>query len=201
MQVIHESFLKRTVPRDFNFQFFHGYPIRAISIFWKIRGDIPSSKCTTVSTKPVANGKKLKNYLVWTPLCNRLYLKIHFSFQFSRAVDIGDNLPQCCWHRRQVCRLQRWHQQQICHHCCWYWWCTLICEYLREFSNKFEMPILLFSAAWGKMIHEKNLEQKILWHFLLNVPVGTRHIHLHDVKGREKKHVGVATLSIWTGTN
>jgi hypothetical protein len=32
----------------------------------------------------------------------------------------------------------------------------------REFSEKFEMT--LFSVAWGKMIHEKNLKQKILWH-------------------------------------
>ncbi len=26
------------------------------------------------------------------------------------------------------------------------------------------MILLLFSGAWGKMIHEKNLKQKILWH-------------------------------------
>jgi hypothetical protein len=30
-----------------------------------------------------------------------------------------------------------------------------ICEYLREFSEKFEMTLLLYSGAWGKMIHEK----------------------------------------------
>jgi hypothetical protein len=40
----------------------------------------------------------------------------------------------------------------------------LICEYLREFSKKFEMTLLLFSGAWGKVIHEKNLKQKISWH-------------------------------------
>jgi hypothetical protein len=26
--------------------------------------------------------------------------------------------------------------------------------------EKFEMPLMLFSAAWGKVIHEKNLKQK-----------------------------------------
>ncbi len=32
-------------------------------------------------------------------------------------------------------------------------------------SNKFLSPqICGFSEAWGKMIHEKNLRQKILWH-------------------------------------
>ena len=43
-------------------------------------------------------------------------------------------------------------------------WCTLTCEYLREFSKKFEMILLLLSGAWGKVIHEKNLKQKISWH-------------------------------------
>ncbi len=38
---------------------------------------------------------------------------------------------------------------------------TLNCEYLREFSKKFEMILMLFSEAWGKVIHEKNLKQKI----------------------------------------
>jgi hypothetical protein len=36
----------------------------------------------------------------------------------------------------------------------------LTCEYLCKFSKKFEMTLLLFSGAWGKMIHEKNLKQK-----------------------------------------
>jgi hypothetical protein len=30
-----------------------------------------------------------------------------------------------------------------------------------NFSKKFEMTLVLFSGAWGKMIHEKNLKQKI----------------------------------------
>jgi hypothetical protein len=37
----------------------------------------------------------------------------------------------------------------------------LTCEYLREFSKKFEMILMLISGAWGKVIHEKNLKQKI----------------------------------------
>jgi hypothetical protein len=34
--------------------------------------------------------------------------------------------------------------------------CTLSCEYLCEFSKKFKMTLLLFSGAWGKVIHEKS---------------------------------------------
>ncbi len=32
---------------------------------------------------------------------------------------------------------------------------TFTCEYLREFSQNFEMTPKLFLGAWGKMIHEK----------------------------------------------
>ncbi len=39
-------------------------------------------------------------------------------------------------------------------------WCrTLIWEYLREFCEKFEMTLMLFSGAWEKMW--KNLKQNI----------------------------------------
>jgi hypothetical protein len=31
----------------------------------------------------------------------------------------------------------------------------LTCEYLRDFSKKFEITLILDSGAWGKMIHEK----------------------------------------------
>ncbi len=37
-------------------------------------------------------------------------------------------------------------------------------EYLRECSKKFEMTLMLFSGAWGKVVHEKNLKKKISWH-------------------------------------
>jgi hypothetical protein len=37
----------------------------------------------------------------------------------------------------------------------------MTCKNLIEFSKKFEMILVLFSGAWEKMIHEKNLKQKI----------------------------------------
>ena len=36
-----------------------------------------------------------------------------------------------------------------------------VIEYLHEFSKKFEMIRMLLSGAWGKVIYEKNLKQKI----------------------------------------
>jgi hypothetical protein len=35
------------------------------------------------------------------------------------------------------------------------------CEYLCEFSKKFQMTLIVFSGAWGNMIHDKNLKQRI----------------------------------------
>ena len=37
-------------------------------------------------------------------------------------------------------------------------WCTLSCEYLREFFKKFETALMGYSGAWGKLIREKKLE-------------------------------------------
>jgi hypothetical protein len=34
-------------------------------------------------------------------------------------------------------------------------------EYLREFSNRIEMAVMVYSDAWGKLIHEKNQKSKI----------------------------------------
>jgi hypothetical protein len=45
-----------------------------------------------------------------------------------------------------------------------YRWCTLTCEYRREFSKKFETVLMGYSGAGGKLIHEKNQKQKISWH-------------------------------------
>ncbi len=52
----------------------------------------------------------------------------------------------------------------ICHRCRWYRWQTLSCEYLREFSKKFETVLMEYSGAGGKPIHEKIQKQKISWH-------------------------------------
>jgi hypothetical protein len=38
----------------------------------------------------------------------------------------------------------------------------LTCEYLREFSKKFEMVLMGYSGAGGKLIHKKKLEAKNL---------------------------------------
>ncbi len=46
----------------------------------------------------------------------------------------------------------------------WHRWQTLNCEYLREFSKKFETVLMDHSGAGGKLIHEKNQKQKISWH-------------------------------------
>ncbi len=52
----------------------------------------------------------------------------------------------------------------ICHRCQRHRWGTLSCEYLREFSKKFETALLVYSGAWGKLIHEKKQKSKISWH-------------------------------------
>ncbi len=71
---------------------------------------------------------------------------------------------RCRWYWWQICRRCCWYRRQICHRCRWHWWCTLTCEYLREFSKKFETVLMGYSGAGGKLIHKKNQKQKISWH-------------------------------------
>jgi hypothetical protein len=52
----------------------------------------------------------------------------------------------------------------ICHRCQRHRWSTLSWEYLREFSNIFEMVLMGYSEAGGKLIDEKNQKRKISWH-------------------------------------
>ncbi len=48
----------------------------------------------------------------------------------------------------------------ICHLCQRHRWCTLSCEYLREFSKNLQMALMVYSGAWGKLIPEKTRSRK-----------------------------------------
>jgi hypothetical protein len=48
----------------------------------------------------------------------------------------------------------------ICHRCQRHRWSTLSCEYLREFSKKFETVLMGYSGAGGKLIHKKTRSKK-----------------------------------------
>ncbi len=52
-----------------------------------------------------------------------------------------------------------WHRRQICHRCRWYRWCTLTCEYLREFSKKFQMKRWFMKKIWGKNLVTLSLKR------------------------------------------
>jgi hypothetical protein len=70
---------------------------------------------------------------------------------------------------------------------------SLSCEYLREFSKKFVMTLVLFSGARGKMIHEKNLKQKISWHcsFKNSQVISTQIVRPTLVKTYTRDNLGV----------
>ncbi len=47
---------------------------------------------------------------------------------------------------------------------------------------------MLLSGAWGEVIHEKNLKQKISWHCPFN-PFSYAKRHLRNIKGSEQREV------------
>ncbi len=54
---------------------------------------------------------------------------------------------------------------KICRRCRWYRWCTLTCEYLREFSKKFETVLMGYpTLGLGETDSWKKLVAKISWH-------------------------------------
>ncbi len=133
----------------------------------------------------IFNLKNFNNF-VWSTLGSRGNIYINFClqvhFQVSAAWYCSHYLPPVSTTQGElvakfaagvvdtaaICHRCYWHRWQICHRCQRHQWCTLTCEYLREFSKKSEMILLLLSGAWGKVIHEKNLKQKISWHCPFN---------------------------------
>jgi hypothetical protein len=69
-------------------------------------------------------------------------------------IDTGGKFATCINNTRE-------NGGKICHWVRLYLWCTLICEYLRKFSKKFETVLMEYSGAGRKLIHEKNQKQKI----------------------------------------
>ncbi len=135
---------------------------------------------------------KLKNfnYFVWTHLGSRVNIYVNFCLQVQFKMTAAwycthylppvsltrvANLPpaslipvaichwRCC-HRWQICHRYRWLWWQICHRNQQPRWCTLTCEYLREFTKKFETVLMQYFVVGGKLIHQKNQKQKISWH-------------------------------------
>ncbi len=128
----------------------------------------------------ISNQKNFNNF-VWSPLGSRGNIYINFCLQAHLQVSAARycshylppvsmtpvaNLPPVPVSLIPVANLLPVSliPAAICHRCLWHRWCTLTCEYIREFSKKFEMILMLLSGAWGKVIHEKNLKQKISWH-------------------------------------
>ncbi len=142
-------------------------------IFSKIRRDIRGSRCTTgvVDTggklEKIFNQKNF-NYFVWTPLGSRVTININFCLQ----IHFKEYAAWYCFHiLPPVSLIPVANLPPVsttlaklvanCHQCRWYRRCTLTCEYLREFSKKFETVLMGYSGSGEKMTHEKNQKQKI----------------------------------------
>jgi hypothetical protein len=50
----------------------------------------------------------------------------------------------------------------ICHQCQRHQWCTVSCEYLSEFSKKFETALMVYSGARRILIHEKTKVENLV---------------------------------------
>ncbi len=129
------------------------------------------------------------NYFVWTPLGSIVNIYINFCLQvhfevsaawycshylppvidnggkFSAGVvNTGGKLPPVSLTPVSATLAKLVAKLAAGSRCRWYRWCTLTCEYLLEFSKKFELVLMGYSGAGGKLIYEKNQKQKISLH-------------------------------------
>jgi hypothetical protein len=101
-----------------------------------------------VSTKPLANMQKMGTISGFRPL------KVNYIYVNSTS--------QRC--PNKIIKNFLIVDFSICHQCQPHQWCTLSRKYLREFSKKIEMAVMVYSGGWGKLIHEKNKKLNISWH-------------------------------------
>ncbi len=116
------------------------------------------------------------NYFVWAPLF--CYWCCWHDGKFATGINNtsktgGKICSRCCWYQCQICRRCGWYQRQFCHRCHWHRWCTLTCEYLREFWKKIEAVLIGYSGAGGKLIHEKTRSQKSRYTVPLRMKIKT----------------------------
>ncbi len=122
--------------------------------------------------------RKLFTYFVWTPLGRRVNIYINFfASKFTLRCLQPDIVPIIC-HWCQQHKRNWWKNlplaslipvanllpvslilAAILPPVSLTPWCTLTCEYLREFSKKLEMTLKLVS---GPSLHEKKPEAKII---------------------------------------
>ncbi len=48
----------------------------------------------------------------------------------------------------------------------------------KNFRKKFEMAVVVYSGAWGKLLHEKYMKSKISWHCSFKFGNGSQFRHL-----------------------
>jgi hypothetical protein len=72
----------------------------------------------------------------------------------SDCVHINVNLNSICYLYYSKVSSKIIKTSFICYGRQLHWWYTLNCEYLCEYSKKFETTLMGYSGAWGKLIHE-----------------------------------------------
>ncbi len=120
---------------------------------------------------------------IYINFCLQVYFKVSAAWYCSHYLPPVSTTPVANTRGTggKICRWCHWYRWQICRRCHWYRrnlppvsltpaanlppvsLTPVVHLDLRispRTSKKFEMNLMLFSGAWGKVIHEKNLKQK-----------------------------------------
>ncbi len=121
---------------------------------------IPAENLPAISTTPEANCHWYQRHRWQTMglISGCRYLKVNLKARIY--IYVNSTIQRC---PNKIIKKFLIEDFFICHRCQRHLWSTLSYEYIREFSKKFETALMLYSEAWGKLIHEKNQKSKISW--------------------------------------
>ncbi len=166
--------------------FFHGsaspqpqsIPLGPFQIFPKIRGDICKTRCTiginytggkfstgvndtggNIATVINDTGSKFSVcWYLWQnmeTISGCRLLKVNLK---AKVYIYVNSTTQMC--PNKIIKIFWLKIFSICHWCHRHRWRILSREYLRKFSNKFVMGVMVYSGAWWKLIHVKTRSRK-----------------------------------------
>ncbi len=115
----------------------------------------PVSMTPPVSTTPAANSPPRHRWQTMGTISGCRYLKVNLKAKIY--IYVNSTIQRC---PNKIIKKFLIEDFFICHRCQQNRWSTLSCRYLRDFSKKFETALMVYSGAWGKLIHENTRSRK-----------------------------------------
>ncbi len=117
---------------------------------------IPVANLPPVSTTPAANCHRYQRHR--RQICHRCHWQQYQAAVTLKCIYMLTLLPKGV--QTKLLKFFCLKVFSICHRCRWHRWQTLGCEYLREFSKKFETALMVYNQRLGGNWFKKKTRSK-----------------------------------------